>query len=147
MSAHRGSAGAFAARLRSASLRVTKQRTAVLRVLERHPHADAGFVAHAVREQIGAVSTQAVYDVLAALGGAGLVRKIEPAGSPALFELSTGDNHHHAVCRVCGAIADVECATGEPPCLKPPATHGFVVDEAEVIYWGLCPSCAGSTAT
>lgn len=131
----------LAALLRQASLRVTKQRTAVLGVLARHPHADAGFVTRAVREEIGTVSTQAVYDVLAALGSAGLVRKIEPAGSPALFELRTEDNHHHAVCRSCGAVADVGCAAGERPCLAPPVTGGFAIDEAEVIYWGLCPAC------
>jgi Fur family ferric uptake transcriptional regulator len=135
----------LAERLRIASLRVTKQRTAVLHVLERHPHSDVGFVARAVRADIGAVSTQAVYDVLAALGEVGLVRRIEPAGSPALFELRADDNHHHLVCRACGAVADVDCAVGDQPCLTPSATHGFVVHDAEVTYWGLCPSCAGAT--
>lgn len=139
------SSGDPADRLREVSLRVTKQRTAVLHVLQRHPHSDAAFVTGAVREEIGAVSTQAVYDVLAALGDAGLVRRIEPAGSPALFELRAGDNHHHVVCRACGAVADVDCAVGEQPCLAPSATHRFVIDEAEVTFWGLCPSCAGAT--
>lgn len=134
-----------AERLRDVSLRVTKQRTAVLQVLERNPHSDAAFVAAAVRKKIGGVSTQGIYDVLATLSEVGLVRKIEPAGSPALFELHAGDNHHHAVCRVCGALTDVDCATGTQPCLTPPATHSFVVDEAEVIYWGRCLSCAGTT--
>jgi len=117
------------------------QRIAVLRVLEHNPHSDAGFVARAVRRTVGAISIQAVYDVLAALGDAGLVRKIEPAGSPALYELRAHDNHHHAVCRACGAVADVDCAAGERPCLAPSEARGFVIDEAEVTYWGLCPSC------
>lgn len=136
-----------AERLRDASLRVTKPRAAVLRVLQRHPHAGVAFVADAVREEIGAVSTQAIYDVLAALGEAGLVRRIEPAGSPALFELAAGDNHHHLVCRGCGAIVDVPCAAGAAPCLRPSDEHGFLVDEAEVIYWGRCPACMTEETT
>ncbi|MEW2513606.1 Fur family transcriptional regulator [Streptomyces sp. NPDC046870] len=134
-----------AARLRDASLRVTAQRTAVLQVLEQHPHSDAGFVARTVREQIGTVSLQAVYDVLAALSDVGIVRKLQPAGSPALFELRTGDNHHHVVCRTCGAVADTDCAVEGQPCLTPSATDGFVVQEAEVLFWGVCLSCADST--
>ncbi|MEV7813443.1 MULTISPECIES: Fur family transcriptional regulator [Streptomyces] len=133
-----------AARLRDASLRVTAQRTAVLQVLEHHPHSDAGFVARTVREGIGTVSLQAVYDVLAALSEVGIVRKFQPAGSPALFELRTGDNHHHVVCRTCGAVADTDCAVGGQPCLTPTATDGFVVQEAEVVFWGVCLSCADS---
>ncbi|MEU9446497.1 Fur family transcriptional regulator [Streptomyces sp. NPDC048304] len=135
-----------AERLRNASLRVTAQRTAVLHVLERHPHSDAGFIARAVREEIGPVSLQAVYDVLAALGEVGLVRRFQPAGSSGLFELRAGDNHHHVVCRACGAVADVDCAVGGQPCLTPSDTHGFAVQEAEVIFWGLCLSCADSSA-
>lgn len=120
----------------------------MLRAVEQRPHADVDSVVRAVRGEIGAVSTQAVYDILAALGEAGLVRRIEPAGSPARFELRAGDNHHHVVCRGCGAVEDVDCAVGERPCLTPATTHGFVVDEAEVTYWGLCPACVapGTTA-
>lgn len=135
-----------AQRLRAASLRVTKQRIAVLQALEQHPHVDVALLAHAVREQIGVVSTQAIYDMLAALGEAGLVRKIEPAGSSALFELRVEDNRHHLVCRACGSVADVDCVIGQRPCLTPSATHGFIVDEAEVIYWGLCRSCVHGQA-
>ncbi|WP_326565243.1 Fur family transcriptional regulator [Amycolatopsis rhabdoformis] len=127
--------------LRSVSLRVTKQRTAVLRAVAQRPHVEAEAVAREVRAELGAVSTQAVYDILAALGEVGLVRRIEPAGSPARFEVRTGDNHHHVVCRGCGAVADVDCVVGERPCLAPSDTGGFVVDEAEVTYWGYCPSC------
>ncbi|MEV4604355.1 Fur family transcriptional regulator [Amycolatopsis sp. NPDC049253] len=130
-----------AERLRGVSLRVTKQRTAVLHAVAQRPHADVETVVRAVRSELGAVSTQAVYDILAALGEVGLVRRIEPAGSPARFEVRTGDNHHHVVCRRCGAVADVDCAVGERPCLAPASTNGFVIDEAEVTYWGLCPSC------
>ena len=111
------------------------------------PHADADEVVRAVRERLGRVSVQAVYDVLAALGRARLVRRIEPAGSPARFELRVGDNHHHLVCRSCGRVHDVDCAVGAAPCLVPGSSgtpvDGFVVDEAEVIYWGTCGACAG----
>lgn len=127
--------------LRRASLRVTAPRVAVLAEVQRRPHADAHLIADRVRERLGAVSTQAVYDVLHALTDAGLVRKIEPAGSPARFEPETHDNHHHVVCRECGAIGDVACHTGAAPCMEPHATDGFVIDEAEVIYWGRCPDC------
>jgi Fur family ferric uptake transcriptional regulator len=130
------------AALRDAGLRVTGPRIAVLAALAAHPHADAETLADAARAELGAVSTQAVYDVLRALTGAGLARRIEPAGSPARFELRVGDNHHHVVCRVCGDIADVDCAVGERPCLTASEAHGFVIDEAEVTYWGLCPDCA-----
>jgi len=130
-----------AERLRRASLRVTPQRTAVLHVLEQHPHSDVGFIARAVREAIGAASVQAIYNVLDVLTEVGLVRKFQPAGSPGLYELHTDANHHHSVCRSCGAVADVDCAVGRRPCLTPQATNGFVVDEAEVVFWGLCPSC------
>ena len=127
--------------LRDAALRVTRPRLAVLEQLHHHPHADADTIAQAVRADLGKVSTQAVYDVLAALTDAGLVRRIEPAGSPARYEMRVGDNHHHAICRECGVIADVDCAVGERPCLHASDTHGFAIDEAEVIYWGRCPSC------
>ena len=130
-----------AALLRTASLRVTRPRMAVLEAVWAHPHADADTVARAARAELGTVSTQAVYDVLAALSRAGLIRRIEPAGSPARYEGRTGDNHHHIVCRQCGEIADVDCAVGEAPCLNATDSHGFVIDEAEVTYWGLCPTC------
>jgi Fur family transcriptional regulator, stress-responsive regulator len=130
--------------LRGASLRVTRPRVAVLEAVAGHPHADTDTVAGVVREAIGTVSTQAVYDVLHALTDAGLVRRIEPAGSPARFEMRVGDNHHHVVCRSCGAIADVDCAVGRRPCLEASQTHGFVIDEAEVTYWGTCPDCASA---
>lgn len=131
--------------LRSAALRVTRPRLAVLGALAAQPHADADTVITAVRGDLGSVSTQAVYDVLRALTDAGIVRRIEPAGSPARYEARVGDNHHHVVCRSCGAIADVECATGTAPCLDASETHGFVVDEAEVTYWGNCPACVTRT--
>ncbi|KQY64398.1 MULTISPECIES: Fur family transcriptional regulator [unclassified Nocardioides] len=130
--------------LREKSLRVTRPRIAVLEALTRHPHADVDTVARVAREDIGSVSTQAVYDVLRVLSDAGLVRRIEPAGSPARFEVRVGDNHHHLVCRTCGDIADVDCAVGDAPCLHAVETHGFVIDEAEVTYWGLCPSCSST---
>jgi Fe2+ or Zn2+ uptake regulation protein len=128
--------------LREAGLRVTGPRVAVLAALVAHPHADTDTLAEAARADLGAVSTQAVYDVLRALTDARLVRRIEPAGSPARFELRVGDNHHHVVCRRCGTIADVDCAVGERPGLDASETHGFVIDEAEVTYWGLCPACS-----
>jgi Fur family ferric uptake transcriptional regulator len=131
--------------LRGAGLRVTKPRLAVLSAVHRHPHADTDALIGAVRRQLGEVSHQAVYDVLRALTGAGLVRKIQPAGSVARYESRVGDNHHHVVCRSCGAIADVDCAVGHTPCLTASDDHGFVVDEAEVVYWGTCPECAASS--
>jgi len=129
------------ARLRAAGLRVTAPRQAVLGVLGEYPHSTAEAVAVAVRRRLGSVSTQAVYDVLAACVDAGLVRRIEPAGSAARYETRTGDNHHHVVCRTCGATADVDCVVGEPPCLEPSTDGGFVIDEAEVVFWGTCPAC------
>jgi Fur family ferric uptake transcriptional regulator len=114
---------------------------AVLDVLVDHPHATADLVAHEVRARLGSVSKQAVYDVLGACVQVGLVRRIEPAGLPALFETRTGDNHHHLVCRACRCTADVDCATGARPCLTPSDDAGFALDEAEVVFWGLCPSC------
>ena len=137
--------------LRGADLRVTRPRLAVLRALGRHPHADAGSVLAAVRTEEGTVSHQAVYDVLGVLNESGLVRRIQPAGSVARYELRVDANHPHVVCRSCGRVADVDCAVGVRPCLDASDTHGFVVDEAEVTYWGLCPACAThpapSTAT
>jgi Fur family transcriptional regulator, stress-responsive regulator len=129
-------------RLRGAGLRVTAARVAVLRVLadaEDHPRVDQ--VIERVRASGVPISTQAAYDVCEALHGASLARRIEPAGQPARFEARVGDNHHHLVCRSCGAAADVDCAVGAPPCLAPSETRGFVVDEAEVVFWGLCPAC------
>ena len=127
--------------LRAAGLRVTRPRTAVLTALAAHPHAGADTVLAAVRRELGSVSTQAVYDVLRVLTTHGLTRRIEPPGSPARFENRVGDNHHHVICRSCGAIADVDCVVGEPPCLQPSDAHGFTVDEAEVVFWGMCPTC------
>ena len=132
--------------LRSAGLRVTSPRVAVLSELAEHPHTDADHLTKVVRERLGKVSTQAIYDVLRALTEADLVRRIEPAGSSALLELRRGDNHHHVVCRTCGTVEDVECAVGEVPCLTAKQTHGFIIDEAEVVYWGQCPQCRDSAA-
>ncbi len=127
--------------LRGASLRVTRPRTAVLGAVHRHPHADTDTVIRAVRAELADVSHQTVYDSLNALTAAGLLRRIQPTGSVARYESRVGDNHHHVVCRSCGVIADVECAVGEAPCLTAADDHGFTIDEAEVIYWGLCPDC------
>ncbi|MHA3948640.1 Fur family transcriptional regulator [Cellulomonas bogoriensis] len=135
-----------AVRLREIGLRVTAPRLAVLRALEQARshgrHLRAAEVGEAVRIELGSVSTQAVYDCLDALRGAGLVRRIEPAGHAALYETRVGDNHHHMVCRGCGLTLDVDCVHGEAPCLSPSEGHGFVLDEAEVIFWGLCATCA-----
>jgi Fe2+ or Zn2+ uptake regulation protein len=128
--------------LRGAELRVTRPRVAVLRALETRPHADTDALIEAVRTELPDVSHQAVYDVLRALTGAGLIRRIQPASSVARYETRIGDNHHHVVCRSCGVIADVDCAVGEVPCLTASDNHGFTIDEAEVIYWGTCPACA-----
>ena len=133
--------------LRGASLRVTGPRVAVLRAVHDHPHADTDSICGAVREDLGvAVSLQAVYDVLRALTDAGLVRRIQPAGSVARYEARVGDNHHHAVCRSCGAISDVDCAVGYTPCLTAAGDAGYQIDEAEVTYWGRCPQCAAAAA-
>ena len=133
--------------LRDADLRVTRPRLAVLRAVRRHPHADTGSVLAAVRAEEPSVSHQAVYDVLGALTGSGLVRRIQPAGSVARYELRVGDNHHHVVCRSCGAVADVDCAVGARPCLDASDSRGFVIDEAEVTYWGTCPACTTTGTT
>lgn len=128
--------------LHGANLRVTRPRAAVLNALFDRPHADTATVIEQVRTRHTSVSHQAVYDCLSALTDAGLVRRIQPTGSVARYELSRGDNHHHAVCRVCGSITDVACATGETPCLEASrAPTGFAVDEAEVVYWGTCQNC------
>jgi Fe2+ or Zn2+ uptake regulation protein len=130
--------------LKQAGLRVTAPRLAVLTWLTDHPHTTADQVATGVRELLGAVSTQAVYDVLSVCATANLVRRIEPAGHPARFETRIGDNHHHLVCRACGRTEDVDCVVGLAPCLTPAESAGFVVDEAEVVFWGLCPHCIHS---
>ncbi|QKW40981.1 transcriptional repressor [Actinomadura sp. NAK00032] len=132
----------FTEMLRGSALRVTRPRLAVLRAVHAHPHADTDSIIGAVREDLPKVSHQAVYDSLRVLTTAGLVRRIQPSGSVARYESRTGDNHHHVVCRSCGVIADVDCAIGEAPCLTPADDHGFTVDEAEVVYWGLCPACS-----
>jgi len=130
--------------LRGADLRVTRPRVAVLTAVHEHPHADTGSIIDLVRDDLGDVSHQAVYDVLRALTDARLLRRIQPTGSLARYEPEAGDNHHHIVCRSCGAIADVECAVGAAPCLTASHDHGFAVDEAEVIYWGICPACTAN---
>ena len=127
--------------LRGVDLRVTRPRVAVLTAVHDHPHADTDTLIRVVREDLGEVSHQAVYDVLRALTSAGLVRRIQPSGSAARYEARVGDNHHHVVCRSCGAIADVDCAVGSTPCLEPSDDHGFMIDEAEVTYWAVCPEC------
>jgi len=131
--------------LRQGGYRVTGQRLAVLRAVSARPHVTADTVADAVKAEMGAISVQAVYDALGVLVDVGLVRRIQPAGSPARFEARVSDNHHHVICRGCGRTDDVDCAVGFAPCLTPSDDHGFSIDEAEVIYWGLCPDC--STAT
>jgi Fur family ferric uptake transcriptional regulator len=132
----------FEAQLRAVSLHVTRPRLAVLAALRDHPHSDTETVIALVRAEQPRVSHQTVYDVLRVLTEAGLVRRIHPAGATARYESRVGDNHHHVVCRSCHAIADVDCAVGDAPCLTASDDHGFVVDEAEVVYWGTCPGCA-----
>ena len=131
----------LAERLRAHGLRVTGPRLAVLGVASERPHLDADGIADIVRPRLGAISTQAIYDNLHVLVGAGLLRRIEPAGGAARYEARVGDNHHHIVCRSCGATCDVDCAVGLAPCLTASDTHGFTVDEAEVTFWGTCPQC------
>ena len=128
--------------LRGASLRVTRPRVAVLAAVYDHPHADTHAIIGHVRDDLGGVSQQAVYDVLQRLTDAGLVRRIQPQGSVARYESRVGDNHHHVICRSCGTIADVDCAVGEAPCLTAADDRGFAIDEAEVVYWGVCPECS-----
>ncbi len=132
----------FELQLREADLKVTRPRLAVLAAVREHPHADTSSIIGLVRRDLGDVSQQAVYDVLEALTTAGLMRRIQPPGSVARYESRVGDNHHHVVCRSCGAIEDVDCAVGEAPCLTAAEDHGYVIDEAEIVYRGLCPSCA-----
>ena len=136
----------FEGMLRGANLRVTRPRLAVLAAVDAHQHADTQSIVGAVRRELPAVSQQAVYDVLRALTAGGLVRRIQPASSVARYESRVGDNHHHVVCRSCGAIADVDCAVGETPCLRAFDEQGFSIDEAEVTYWGVCSACVAAPA-
>ena len=138
---------ATAGELRGAGLRVTAARVALLEVVRDGDHLGVEAIAAGVRGRIGHISLQAVYDALHALTAAGLVRRIEPAGTPPRFEGRVTDNHHHIVCRSCGVVADVDCAVGEAPCLTASDDHGFSIDEAEVIYWGLCPDCSTATSS
>ncbi|GII85973.1 transcriptional repressor [Sphaerisporangium siamense] len=131
--------------LRGVGLRVTAARVALLETVREGDHLGVEALATGVRQRVGHISLQAVYEALQALTTAGLVRRIEPPGSPALFEGRVGDNHHHIVCRTCGLVADVDCAVGHAPCLTASDDHGFAIDEAEVIYWGLCPACSTTT--
>jgi Fur family transcriptional regulator, stress-responsive regulator len=133
--------------LRERGYRVTGQRLAVLRAVAREPHLTADAVAETVRAELGAISLQAVYDVLAVLVDVGLIRRIQPAGSPARFEARVRDNHHHVICRSCGRTADVDCAVGTAPCLTAIDNKGYEIDEAEVIYWGRCAECQPQTRT
>jgi Fur family ferric uptake transcriptional regulator len=142
-----GSPTTTAAELRDAGLRVTAARVALLEAVRDGDHLGVEAIASGVRDRIGHISLQAVYDALSALTGAGLIRRLEPAGSPARFEGRVGDNHHHVVCRSCGVVADVDCAVGEAPCLTASDDHGFSVGEAEVIYWGLCPDCSNARSS
>jgi Fur family transcriptional regulator, stress-responsive regulator len=132
--------------LRRHGLQVTAQRLAVLRAVSARPHGTADDVAEAVRAEIGAISRQAVYDALGVLVDKGLLRRIQPAGSSARYEHRVGDNHHHLICRTCGRIVDVDCAVGSAPCLDAADDHGFQIDEAEVVYWGRCPTCQEAAA-
>jgi Fur family ferric uptake transcriptional regulator len=131
--------------LRLHGIQVTAQRVAVLAAVSGRPHGTADDVAKVVRGEIGAISRQAVYDALGLLADKGLIRRIQPAGSPARYEARTGDNHHHVICRACGRMVDVDCAVGAAPCLNPADDSGFDIDEAEVVYWGRCPECQDQT--
>jgi len=138
------------AQLRQRGLHVTAQRLAVMRAVAAAPHGTADRIADLVRDEIGTISLQSIYNALGLLAAEGLIRKIEPAGAPARFEDRVGDNHHHVICRLCGAVADVDCARGPAPCLTANDAHGYDIDEAEVIYWGRCPKCrprAGKSRT
>jgi Fe2+ or Zn2+ uptake regulation protein len=136
----------FERMLRGAGLRVTRPRVAVLSAVHTHPHADTDSIIRVTRGTLGEVSHQAVYDVLRALTEAGLLRRIQPSGSVARYEARVGDNHHHVVCRSCGAMADVDCAVGTAPCVTASDDHGFVIDEAEVTHWARCPECVAADA-
>jgi len=138
---------ATADELRGAGLRVTAARVALLETVRDGDHLGVEAIAAGVRDRIGHVSLQAVYEALHSLTTAGLLRRIEPVGSPARFEGRVGDNHHHVVCRSCGVVADVDCAVGEAPCLTASGEHGFSIDEAEVVYWGLCPDCSSARSS
>jgi Fe2+ or Zn2+ uptake regulation protein len=138
---HGGTSDELVSTIRSAGLKVTAPREAVLRALTVSPHSTADQVFASVRGELAGTSLQAVYGVLAAFGNAGLVRRVEPAGSPALFERRVGDNHHHLVCTRCSAVHDVDCTVGHAPCMTPSDDAGFTVQAAEVTFWGLCPSC------
>ena len=129
--------------LRRRGLRVTRPRLAVFHAVQQHPHADTEEIIAAARVELLRVSHQAVYDTLRVLADAGLVRRIQPAGSTARYEVRVGDNHHHMVCRSCGSVEDVDCVIGEAPCLAPSDDHGYVIDAAEVVFWGICPECTG----
>ena len=131
--------------LRQRGVKVTAQRLAVLRAVCDRPHSTADDIDHAVRSDIGAISHQSVYDALAVLTANGIIRRIQPAGSPARYENRVGDNHHHLICRSCSRMVDVDCAVGDTPCLTAVDDGGYEIDEAEVIYWGRCPECAAST--
>jgi Fur family ferric uptake transcriptional regulator len=133
--------------LRQHGLHVTAQRLAVLRAVSSRPHITADGIAEAASASLGAISRQAVYDALGALVDRGILRRIEPSGSPALYEARVGDNHHHLICRACGRVVDVDCATGAAPCLTPSQAMDYEVDEAEVIYWGRCPDCRSRAGT
>jgi Fur family transcriptional regulator, stress-responsive regulator len=132
--------------LRQHGVQVTAQRLAVLRAVSDRPHGTADDVAETARAEIGAISRQAVYDALGVLVDKGLLRRIQPAGSPARYEHRVGDNHHHLVCRTCGRVVDVDCAVGAKPCLDAADARGYEVDEAEVVYWGRCPECVAATS-
>lgn len=139
-------ASAPAAVLKAAGLRVTEPRTAVLEALRALPHASADEVFAAIAGELPRASLQSVYNALGDFAGAGLVRRIEPAGQPMRFELRVDDNHHHVICTLCGAVEDVDCAVGHAPCLTPSHDHGFQITTAEVTYWGLCPACSEASA-
>ena len=134
-----------AALLRGHGVQVTAQRLAVLRAVRERPHSTAADIDAVVREEIGAISLQAVYDALTTLADRGIIRRIQPAGSPARFEDRVGDNHHHLICRSCGRTVDIDCVVGDAPCLTAADDAGYEIDEAEVIYWGRCPDCTGAT--
>ncbi len=136
-----------AAILRDHGVQVTAQRLAVFSAISQQPHATADQITHAAREHIGSISRQSVYDAIDTLEQVGLIRRIQPIGSPARFEDRVGDNHHHIICRDCGALADVDCAVGLAPCLTASDTHGFEIDEADVAYWGRCPQCQRKNAS
>jgi len=138
-------AEALKEKLRGAGMRITAPRLAVLAAVHHGRHLPADAVADVAREHLGSLSRQAVYDNLYALLEVGLIRRIEPANAPALYEARVGDNHHHLVCTYCGRIEDVDCVVGHRPCLQPSATHGFVLREAEVVFWGICPACQNKT--